>query len=166
MAETSGHDLGQGGAEGHARRRERAVSTIEFDPAYLKLAMSPFSHAVLKALDFDAIGFKPPPQLRAFARRLRHLSPPVFDALPAGVCPLYYPFSNRNKQEMILRLRARGVETLNLWRWSLPVLPEGVFPVVDELRQTVLWLPCHQDLTPAAIDRLANAVCDVTKETW
>jgi dTDP-4-amino-4,6-dideoxygalactose transaminase len=33
---------------------------------------------------------------------------------------------------------------------------DGQFPDVDYLRRSVIELPCHQDLTPPEIDRVAD----------
>jgi dTDP-4-amino-4,6-dideoxygalactose transaminase len=147
-----------------AHTAREPVATLQFDLSRVKLAMSDFTHTALNAQDFSGIVENRRRNYTYLLDRLHALSPPVFGALPKGVCPLFYPFQIREKQEAQRRLRARGVEALDFWHWSHPVLPEGLFPVVDELRQTVLWVPCHQDLTPAAISRVADAVQEVVEE--
>jgi dTDP-4-amino-4,6-dideoxygalactose transaminase len=38
---------------------------------------------------------------------------------------------------------------------------EGEFPEVDRLRETVLELPIHQDLTPADAEHVATCVTEL-----
>jgi perosamine synthetase len=140
------------------------VGALQFDLAQIELAMSGCVDVVLRAQDFDGIITRRRRNYAQLAQRLRHLSPPVFTELPPGVCPLFYPFRIANKQAAQDRLRGRGVEAIDFWRWPHPALPVGTFPAVDDLRRTVLWLPCHQDLSPDTVDRVADAVCAVVEE--
>ena len=95
---------------------------------------------------------------RNYTRLRDHLgtvAPPILGDLPPGVCPLFYPIRTRNQPAVMARLRAAGVDTTDFWDRPPAAVPAGMFPEVDELRRTVLWLPCHQDLTLSAIDRVA-----------
>jgi dTDP-4-amino-4,6-dideoxygalactose transaminase len=96
--------------------------------------------------------------------RLRDLHPPVFGELPPGVCPLFFPLPVKDKQVVLRKLHARGVEAIDFWRVGHPAVPPGAFPEVDELRHTILEIPCHQDLTPKDVDRVATIVREVVKE--
>jgi hypothetical protein len=55
-------------------------------------------------------------------------------------------------------LRQKGVEGRSFWEYHHPTLPAGVFAETDDLRQTVLELPIHQDVIPEAIERMARIV--------
>jgi len=157
--------VGLGKAAVHTAGTERVgVGTQEFDPSHVGLGMSDCSRVVLKAQDFPAITGKRRNNYSHLLERLRGLSTPIFGELPPGVCPLFYPLQVRNKKAVHAELMARGVEAINFWSLHHPLLPPGVFPEVDELRQTVLWLPCHQDLTESAIDRLAAVMHEVVRE--
>jgi dTDP-4-amino-4,6-dideoxygalactose transaminase len=147
-----------------ATKAERvATGTQHFNGSNLGLAMSDLSRRVLGAQDFPAIVERRRRNYTRLLAHLRDLSPPIFGDLPAGVCPLFYPFRVQNSEAVMARLKARGVGAGSVWSISHPVAPPGAFPEIDELRQTVLWLPCHQDLTPPALDRVAEAVYEVVQ---
>jgi len=50
------------------------------------------------------------------------------------------------------------VETVDFWRVRHPAVRLGDFPEVDRLRETVLELPVHQDLSPADAEHVASCV--------
>ena len=157
--------MGWGKAALNAAKVKRdSVSTLYFDVSRVNLAMSDFVHTILNAQDYRQIITRRRENYLYLLDRLRAFSAPPFEGLPTGVCPIYYPFLCRDSQDAHRRLRARGVETITVWREPHPVMPEGTFPEVDALRRSVLWVPCHQDLTPAAISRVADAVQAVAKE--
>jgi dTDP-4-amino-4,6-dideoxygalactose transaminase len=98
---------------------------------------------------------------RNFEQLLGRLGPlvtPIFDHLPEGVCPLFYPLRVRDKHAVMRRLAEHGIETVNFWSLSHPAVPEGTFPVIDSLRRSIVELPCHQALTPEAVEQIADAV--------
>lgn len=141
-----------------------ATGTQHFDRAHVGLAMSPISRVVAMAQDFAAIVERRRRNYFHLLARLRHLSPPVFGELPPGVCPLFYPLQTRNKQALLARLHAAGIEAIDFWRVGHPAVPPGVFPEVDQLRQSIVEIPCHQDLDPAAVDRIAATVAEAMEE--
>ena len=61
------------------------------------------------------------------------------------------------------RLLARGVETVDFWRVRHPAVPPGLFPEVDRLRERVLELPVHQDLSPADAEHVASCVRELLR---
>ncbi len=154
-----------GNAASRAARAERvATGTQHFDRSHVGLSMSHLSHVVAEAQDFAGIVERRRRNYFHLLGKLRGISPPVFGELPAGVCPLFYPFQTRDKQAVLARLIARGIEAVDFWRVGHPAVPPGTFPEVDKLRQTILEIPCHQDLSPATIDRIAAAVAEVMEE--
>jgi perosamine synthetase len=88
--------------------------------------------------------------------RLKGMLPLVFDELPPGVCPLFFPVLTSNKVRISERLFEAGIESVNFWSLYDPHVPKGMFSEVDQLRQNVLELPCHQDVSPEDIERLAR----------
>ena len=141
-----------------------ATGTLHFDPAHVGLAMSDFSLSVIAAQDFNTIVARRRRNYLYLLAQLRELAPPVFDELPAGVCPLFYPLQADNKQAVMARLEASGVETINFWSEYPRAISPGEFPEVEQLRQRVIWLPCHQDLTQAAVERLAGVAQRVIRD--
>jgi hypothetical protein len=71
---------------------------------------------------------------------------PLYDDLPAEVCPLSLPILVQDKARVHEELLADGVGNVNFWaRWR-PEVPAERFPEVDFLRRHVLELPIHQGL--------------------
>lgn len=141
--------------------RRVEVDTEHFEPAYALLAMSKVSHRIIAAQDFPAIVENRRRNYLQLLDSLGGIAPPVFDGLPAGVCPLSYPLRVRNKPAVVERFLARGVDAVNMWFPNHPAGPAEPYPEVDELRRTVLELPCHQDLTPQMIERVASIARDI-----
>jgi perosamine synthetase len=134
------------------------VGTQNFVIEDAALLMSPISQRILAAQDFDSI-------VRTRRRNYIHLrdllsdlAPPIFDDLPEGVCPLFYPFATKYKRELWARLRGCGIQSVLFWMTTDLATAPGEFPEVDTLRQTILELPCHQDMTPQGIERVAKTV--------
>jgi len=134
------------------------VGSEHFDASQSDLAMSRLCHWILAAQDFPEIVERRRSNYQRLMDRLRDLSRPIFPELPHGVCPLFYPFQTRKKLDIIEHLFAHGMDAGNYWSQSLPILPEGAFPEVDELRQSIVELPCHQDFTTDDMDRIADVI--------
>ncbi len=148
----------------HSVETKRVVRTQYFDLAHASLGMSRFCRLVLASQDFASVVERRRRNYFHLLDRLREVAPPVLGEPAPGVCPLSYPVQVRNKEAAVTRLATRGIEAVNLWSRHYPAVPPGAFPEVDELRRTVLELPCHQDLTSEAIDRIVVAVRDVMEE--
>lgn len=134
------------------------VGSQEFDLNYADLAMSSIVHVLLSGQKYSQIVNRRRRNFGLLLERLREFTTPVFDRLPDGVCPLFYPLQVRDKHPIMEHLLARGIETVNFWSRSHRVLPEGLFPEVDHLRRSILELPCHQDLSPDTMLRIAEEV--------
>ena len=133
------------------------IGTDHFEPSGAGLAMSRLSARIADAQDFPEVVARRRRNYLHLLERLEGVAPPIFEeGLPAGVCPLSYPIQVRNKPALVERFLDSGVEAVNCWFPDHPAGPREPFPEVDELRRTVLELPCHQDLTPEAMERVAG----------
>ena len=124
----------------------------------MDLGISSLSHLVLRNQQWPEIVERRRRNYFLLYAMLRDVAPPVTGELRPGVCPLFYPMPISNKASAMARLLARGVETVDFWRIRHPAVREGEFPEVDRLRETVLELPVHQDLTPADAEHVATCV--------
>ncbi len=131
---------------------------ITFEHEHLDLGMSGIARHILANQDFASISARRRRNYEHLADLLSDVAPPIQGALPPGVTPLFYATRVLFKRAVVERLHAKGVEARSFWEFHHPLLPPGVMPETDDLRQTVLELPIHQDLTPAAIERMARAV--------
>lgn len=147
-----------------AAGRHVATGTQRFDRSHVRLAMSSVSRRILEAQDYAKIVER---RRRAYFHllgRLRAVSPPVFGELPPGVSPLFYPLEVERKDEVLEALWRRGIEAVDFWRRGHPRLPWGLYPESDHLRRSIVEIPCHQDLEPPSVDRIADAVLEAVEE--
>ena len=134
------------------------VGTQNFVPDDAALLMSPISRRIIARQDFDSVVHARRRNYAHLQNLLSDVSPAVFPELPDGVCPLFYPFAATHKRELWAKLRAAGIQSVLFWLTTDLATPPGEFPEVDTLRQTILELPCHQDMTPEGIERVAATV--------
>ncbi len=140
-----------------------STGTQHFNPADVMLGMSAASHLVLRNQEFSRIVERRRRNYFLLYAMLRDVAPPVTGELKPGVCPLFYPMPVEDKAGAMARLLARGVETVDFWRVRHPAVPPGAFPEVDRLRERVLELPVHQDLSPADAEHVANCVRELLR---
>jgi dTDP-4-amino-4,6-dideoxygalactose transaminase len=137
------------------------VGSQTFDPAHARLGMNRFGHLVIGNQDLDTIVESRRRNFLRLAERLRPLGASLFETLGDGTCPLFFPIRTHRKAELLQGLEARGIQAVNFWSVRLPITPRGEWPEVDEMRETIVELPCHQDLTEAHIDRIAAVVLEL-----
>jgi dTDP-4-amino-4,6-dideoxygalactose transaminase len=90
--------------------------------------------------------------------RLRGVSAPLFESLPAGNVPLFYPLLVEDNRVTVERLLARGIEAVNFWRDFHPACDAREFPEAAKLRTSVVEIPCHQDLTLETMAKIVKVV--------
>lgn len=139
------------------------VGTQHFDPAVVDLGMSPLLARILQAARVEQIVRRRRENWVRLHERLGELRRSPWEQLPAGVCPLFYGLRVEDKERALAALRERGVEAVNFWRLGHPAAPREGFPEVEELRRHVLELPCHQDLHPEQVERVALAAREVVR---
>ena len=84
---------------------------------------------------------------------------PIFNELPADVCPLSFPVLAENRDENRKRLWEKGVETDLHWNKLLPSqLNREKFPDTDYIAKRELSLPVHQDLKEKHMEYIADTV--------
>ena len=140
-----------------------STGTQHFNVDDVDLGMSAASHLVLRNQDAATIVERRRRNYFLLYAMLRDVAPPVTGELKPGVCPLFYPMPIEDKAGAMARLLARGVETVDFWRLRHPAVPAGLFPEVDRLREHVLELPVHQDLSPADAEHVANCVRELLR---
>ena len=88
---------------------------------------------------------------------------PVFEDLPPGVCPLFFPMVVEGRDEVVERLRARGVKSYAWWRFMHDAVPWREFPDAAFLKRHILGLPVHQDLDMDHMERIGKEVREILK---
>ncbi len=133
-----------------------ATGTQHFNRDHVDLGISPLTKRLALTQDMQAIVEKRRRNYFYLLNALRDVSPPLFNELPAGACPLFYPLIVEDKAPIRASLDAVGIETIDFWRYFHPSCDGSQFPEVAELRRTVLEIPNHQDLTPEMMDKIAQ----------
>jgi len=149
---------GMGRAAGALAVHRANVGDIGFNLDEVDLAMSRLSARLLAGFDYEAIRQRRVDNYRRLDGLLDQSVSRVFPTVPDGACPLFFPIVVPDKQATAERLRSCGVDALEFWNDSSE--PGGQEMGLDAqfLRQHVLELPIHQDLTPRHIDHIARNV--------
>jgi dTDP-4-amino-4,6-dideoxygalactose transaminase len=140
-----------------------ATGTQHFNPRHVDLGMSPLTLRVAQAQDLNAIVERRRRNYFFLLSQLREVSAPLFHQLPAGTCPLFYPLVVSDKAAVLAGLRERGIEAIDFWGKFHPACSASEFPEVARLRETIVEVPCHQDLTPEVMAGVSEAVKEVVR---
>ena len=138
-----------------------ATGTMHFDPEHVGLGISPLTLRIAQSLDLDAAIATRRRNYLFLLGELQQVSRPLFPTLPAGVCPLFYPVRTPHKEQVLQALWARGIEAVDFWRDHHPACDPKEFPDTMALRRGIVEIPCHQDLDPQAMRRVADVVREV-----
>ncbi|MFH0810956.1 MAG: hypothetical protein V2A77_10905 [Pseudomonadota bacterium] len=143
--------------------------TMAFIPEMTRWRMSALSRRMLTADDWPRVSAA---RHRNYSLLLdhfreRHPEGVVSDVLPEGTCPLCFPLRLRKAPRLFARgLAAWGVEAWPWWHERFhPAVPWDEFPEARQLKQRVLALPVHQDLTEEHMHYLARS-CEAVWRFW
>ncbi|MFY0568393.1 aminotransferase class V-fold PLP-dependent enzyme [Archangium lansingense] len=139
-----------------ARHEDVPVGTQEFDPAVVQLGMSPIAARLLGFTDVEQVVRRRRANWLLLHERIGRPEQATWSSLPPGVCPLFYALEVDDKDHALHLLWSRGIQAVDFWRVGHPSVPRGQFPEVEALRQRVVELPCHQDLGPEELERVAR----------
>lgn len=134
------------------------VGTMHFNPEHADLGISPLSQAIAKRQQADRIVAIRRRNYLLLHDRLKSLSPPLFERLDPGVCPLFYPLWVDDKPTVIEHLVERGIRAVDFWGEHHPACNPAQFPEAMRARRHIVEIPCHQDLSLAAMDWIAEQV--------
>ena len=158
----------------HARKAGKAIAGVvgekrewvggdSFLISQADVGMSKLTSMIIRGQNFPMIVERRRRNFLQLLCRLDKFVQPVHDSLPSGVCPISYAFQHKKKQVLLKRLQARHLDA-NIWDSEHSAIPRGTFLEAEQMRRTTLQLSCHQDLTPEAIDWLADQVCEVLQD--
>ena len=88
---------------------------------------------------------------------------PLFAELPAGVCPLSFPVLVPDRARWLAVLHTRGIPAIGWWAGYHRQLSWDGFDDVRYLKDHLVALPVHQDLSPAHIDYVVHCVRQVAR---
>jgi dTDP-4-amino-4,6-dideoxygalactose transaminase len=96
---------------------------------------------------------------------LGHLVPAPFVSLPEGASPFAFPIEVENGRPFLKRLHRYGVLGELFWLYPHPSLPVHDFPRSKALRDRIVALPVHQELTSPELQQIVEAVYKATPIT-
>ena len=70
-------------------------------------------------------------------------------------CPLYFPVIVDDPSALVAHLDNKGVEAYKWWQHSHERINLDQYPYIIKLKQSVVALPCHQDMTSQQIEKVA-----------
>jgi hypothetical protein len=83
---------------------------------------------------------------------------PLLRDLDDGICPLFFPLRVDDKAAAARALHARGIEAVEFWNHGDPEAEREPYGAARFLREHLLELPIHQDITPAQVEYMAEQV--------
>jgi dTDP-4-amino-4,6-dideoxygalactose transaminase len=93
----------------------------------------------------------------ALAERLGHLVPPALRFPAEGAAPHAFPVLSPDPPALVRSLAAAGIRAFPFWSSPHPSLPAREFPGAAAWRARLVVLPVHQELSAAALHRIADA---------
>lgn len=126
-----------------------------------KRQLSSLTAAVLTASNPQAIRRRRRANFERWAGTLeshRGLTP-LFETLPAGVCPQSFPVRADDPDWLRRELARAGLDDVHTWpRLAAPVRADPSYACSRRLAGTVLLLPVDQRLVPESIDRVGRQI--------
>lgn len=147
-----------------ALRLERLpVGDIGFDPASVNVGMSPLGLALLKRCDYEEIRRRRRNNFLFLYQQLGGKVAVLREELEEGVCPLFFPLLVPDKAAAARALWDRGITAVEFWNSGDPEATRDAFPEAHFLRDHVLELPIHQDITPSQLEYMADQVLSLKR---
>jgi dTDP-4-amino-4,6-dideoxygalactose transaminase len=131
------------------------VGDMGFEAAQVDVAISPVCEPMMRRWDYASIRRRRQDNFRRLRERLSGRVTLLREDLPEGVCPLFFPILVADKHAAARALWARGVSAVEFWNDGDR---EADLADARFLREHVLELPLHQDLSSAEVDYVADQV--------
>ncbi len=132
------------------------VGDMGFDVENANLGISQFSERLVKSFDFERIKQIRRRNFRMLDERLDGSVTKLDRRLEPGMCPLFFPIVVRDKHATWMTLKKRGVMATLFWNQGLEERQQ--WPHTQWLRDHVLELPIHQDVTPAHVEYMVTEI--------
>jgi dTDP-4-amino-4,6-dideoxygalactose transaminase len=148
-----------------AASRERTARgwVQEFDLGDPEAPPSSATTSILPRILENTIADRRRDNYRFLLEELSAVVPAPFVQLPDGACPFAFPIETNGEANLIEHLERRGVKALLFWSFPHPSLEVDGFPVAKRLRERVVALPVHQELSSLDLRRLVDAVNGVLR---
>lgn len=129
-----------------------------FDLAHMNTGMPLLCHRLLAQFDFEDIRRRRRANFLRLRARLDGRVALLDKDLEAGVCPLFFPILVPDKRSAAHALSRRGIEAVEFWNFGDPEARGPAYSEAQFLRDHLLELPIHQDVTPDQVEYIADQV--------
>lgn len=119
------------------------------------------SRCILRSFDVESILTKRRQNYNYLLSKLtllRKIGTPLFDELPEGVCPNSFPILVERRDEIRRRLYRNGIALRAFWDVLPGQLPLDRFHEAKFLRDNILVLPVHQEISEKGLDIVLRAL--------
>ncbi len=134
------------------------VGDIGWNPAHVNIGMASISSTVMKGLDYRWIRERRRQNFLLLREKLAGRVRMLREDLREGVCPLFFPILAPDKASAAAALRGRGIGAVEFWNHGDPQANGNGSSDTSYLRQHVLELPIHQNVTASQIEYIAEQV--------
>jgi dTDP-4-amino-4,6-dideoxygalactose transaminase len=132
---------------------------IGFDLGSVNVAVAPLSRMLLDRFDYDDVRRRRRRNFQLLRDRLEEGRVALLPwELEVGTCPLIFPLLVPDKPGAARALQAVGVSAMEFWNGGDPDTRGPDHADAWYLREHLVELPIHQDITPAQIDYMAEQV--------
>ncbi|MFX0202075.1 MAG: aminotransferase class I/II-fold pyridoxal phosphate-dependent enzyme, partial [Candidatus Hodarchaeota archaeon] len=141
--------------------------SYEFLSEAIKLEISKFSKRIIESSDLKSIKNVRRNNYKYLHQNIKriHGIKLVFDELPDGTNPLFFPIIVKNRKNLYQRMKQKGVVTFPFWEVFHKEVPWDKFPDAVFLKNHLLGLPVHQDLTQRNLDYLLETLDQIFAQT-
>jgi hypothetical protein len=123
-----------------------STGTRHFELADAQWGMSRITKELWNRIDFPSVVKRRRRNFYFLKAQLSREGLAFQNDLSQGVCPLFFPVVVKDKEQALAFLLSRGVEAIDFWRHFHPACEASEFPEVRHWRETIVEIPCHQDL--------------------
>jgi dTDP-4-amino-4,6-dideoxygalactose transaminase len=152
---------GVGTALSAFRVKRVPVGDMGFVLGNVNLGMAGLSRRLLPRFDYEAIVAARRRNFEHLRSRLEGKATLLEKPLAEGTCPLFFPILVPDKGRASQALKARGVMATEFWNTGEPEATRERFPDTWYLRDHLLEIPIHQDVTPRQVDYVADRIVEL-----
>ena len=136
----------------------KGQTTKEFELGNPATPPSIMTHRLLPRILDEQTAERRRENYRFLLRHLSHLVPKPFNTLPEGACPFAFPIEVPDARTFQKKIHHKGVMGLLFWLNPHPSLPVHSFPRSRKLRENMLALPVHQELSLSNLQQIVEVV--------
>lgn len=128
----------------------------DFKREIVKWKMSSFSKRIISNTDLEKIKEKRRNNYKYLLENLQGLKniEIVFNKLPEGTCPLFFPIIVEDRQFYYQIFKENGITLFKYWQHFHSAVPWKKFPQAVFLKNHIIGLPIHQDIHFYHLDRI------------